>query len=108
VIPNQAHIVVEFEAFETFNFLRRRKMKAKLAALVATPLIGFSSLTFAQGNQLAERPVPQEPVLLTAAEMDTVTAAGGAALVDVDVRTGDILSDNFQINYGSKHGPRKY
>jgi hypothetical protein len=40
-------------------------MKAKLAALVATPLLGLSSLSFAQ-----------EPVTLTAAEMDGVTAAG--------------------------------
>jgi hypothetical protein len=43
-------------------------MKAKLVALVAAPLMGISSLTFA---------APQEPVMLSQAEMDSVTAAGG-------------------------------
>jgi hypothetical protein len=45
-------------------------MKTMLVALVATPLLGLSSLSFAQ-----------EPVTLTAAEMDGVTAAG--ALINV-------------------------
>jgi hypothetical protein len=55
-------------------------MKAMLAALVATPLVGFSSLTFAQ-----------EPIVLSQAEMDSVTAAGSF------INVSDIYVKNNQV-----------
>jgi hypothetical protein len=53
-------------------------MKAKFVAFVAAPLMGISTLTFAQDNLPVEQPVSQEPVMLTQVEMDSVTAAGGS------------------------------
>jgi hypothetical protein len=48
-------------------------MKAKFVALVAAPLMGISSLTFAQDSQ--------GPIMLSQSEMDSVTAAG--ALISI-------------------------
>jgi hypothetical protein len=64
-----------------FNFLRRSEMKAKLIALVAAPLMGISGLTFAQDSLPTGQSVPQEPIMLSQAEMDSVTAAGSLVTV---------------------------
>lgn len=44
--------------------------KSMVSGLIATSLLSLSSLAFAAD------PAPVEPMLLTASEMDTVTAAG--------------------------------
>jgi hypothetical protein len=44
--------------------------RSAISTLIAAPLLSLSSLAFAAD------PVPAEPMLLTASEMDTVTAAG--------------------------------
>jgi hypothetical protein len=62
-------------------------MKAKLVALVAAPLMGISSLVFAQDRLPTEQPAPQEPIMLSQAEMDSVTAAGALIVVN-DVNVG--------------------
>jgi hypothetical protein len=76
-------------------------MKAKFVALVAAPLMGISSLTFA---------AQQEPVMLSHAEMDSVTAAGSLitignvnAAVQVNALSAFNKNSAYQKNSGYHH-----
>jgi hypothetical protein len=72
-------------------FLERSIMKSMLLALVAYPLVGFSSLTFAQDRLPTEQPASQEPVVLSQVDMDSVTAAGELVSVgNVDARNNQV------------------
>ena len=46
-------------------------MKAKLASLIAVPLLALSSVAFAQDTA---QPVPAEPMMLSLSQLDGVTA----------------------------------
>jgi hypothetical protein len=72
-------------------FLERSIMKSMLLALVAYPLVGFSSLTFAQDRLPTEQPASQEPFVLSQVDMDSVTAAGELVSVgNVDARNNQV------------------
>lgn len=51
--------------------------KSMVSTLIAVPLLSLSSLAFAAD------PIPAEPMLLTASEMDTVTAAGPYSFANI-------------------------
>lgn len=51
--------------------------KSTLATLIAAPLLSLSSMAF------AAEPAQAEPMLLSAAEMDSVTAAWGGSFADL-------------------------
>jgi hypothetical protein len=69
------------------NLLGEFHMKAKLASLVAVPLLALSSFSFAQD---IVQPAPAEPMMLSLGEMDGITA--GYFKIDVD---NSIINVNF-------------
>ena len=70
-------------------------MKAKLASLIAVPLLALSSVTFAQETA---QPVPAEPMMLSMSQMDGVTA--GFLDFDIDFHAKTI---NINVNFGDQN-----
>jgi len=68
-------------------------MKAKLASLIAVPLLALSSVSFAQETA---QPVPAEPMMLSASQMDGITAG----FLDIDIRARTI---NVNVNFGDQN-----
>lgn len=66
-------------------------MKAKLASLIAVPLLALSSVSFAQdtAHPAPVQPAPAEPMMLSLGEMDSVTAG---FYIDID---NSIVNVNF-------------
>lgn len=68
-------------------------MKAKLASLIAVPLLALSSVTFAQETA---QPVPAEPMMLSMSQMDGVTAG----FLDFEFHAKTI---NINVNFGDQN-----
>jgi hypothetical protein len=72
-------------------------MNLTLASVVAVPLLAMSSVSFAEE---APAPAPEEPMMLSAAEMDGVTAGDLYKVVNIN-STGILAVGNIQ-GYGGK------
>jgi hypothetical protein len=89
--------VVEFKVVKPF-YSKEIKMNAKLVTLVAAPLLGLSSLSFAQDSLPTEQSAPAEPVMLSQAEMDGVTAGALVSVGDVKIIDDVTVKDNLNKN----------